>query len=142
LDSEAPPFGLNVKAFRPQRRWALDNLTDGYHKRLPPEEALWLERFNREYYGADAKSLNSPDALHNTVDLRRDCYRLQNYATRDVVSLGLVGEDHSNKSGMREDVHTRQHHDVDFDKSARRSRSRAAGSEQVRAPWMYRRRGE
>lgn len=51
-------MGLTVSAFRPQRRWQLDHLgPEGYAHSLPEKEQHWLERFNREYYGADNELL-------------------------------------------------------------------------------------
>lgn len=81
-------FGLKVGAFRPGRRWAVDNVgPGGYAHKLSPAERRWLERFNREYYDADFKA-GRP--LHRTKELRRSCYGLQNAAHRDVYSRGLV----------------------------------------------------
>ena len=83
-------FGLKVGAFRPGRRWAVDNVgPGGYAHTLSPEERAWLEQFNREYYDADFKRRGA-QPLHNTNELRRDCYGLQNASHRDVMARGLV----------------------------------------------------
>lgn len=84
-------YGLKVGAFRPGRRWAVDNVgPGGYAHRLSPEERAWLEQFNREYYDADNRTLRSRGALHNTDSLRRSCYAMQNASHRDVYARGMV----------------------------------------------------
>lgn len=46
----------------------------------------FLTKFNNEYHKAVVKA-DDPDALHNTKDLRRDCYRRKNAANRDVSAI-------------------------------------------------------
>jgi hypothetical protein len=78
-------YGLRNRAFKPSRRWAVDNLD--YARTLPPEEKAWLEKFNREFYDGDFRGV---DPLHASDDLRRSCYSAQNAAYRDVMSRGAV----------------------------------------------------
>ena len=78
-------FGLKARAFKPSRRWAVDNLD--YARTLPEDAKAWLEKFNREFYDADFRG---GDALHATDELRRSCYATQNAAHRDVYSRGAV----------------------------------------------------
>ena len=87
LTHAAREYGLHARAMRPGRRWAVD--WDYLHK-LGPAERAWLERFGREFYGADARALKSPGALHATRELRASVYGAQNSAFRDVYSRGLV----------------------------------------------------
>lgn len=88
---EPPEYGLKSGAFRPGRRWAVDNVgPGGYADKLDPKARAWLEQFNREYYDADNRSLKSVGALHWSKALRRDCYARQNASHRDVYARGLV----------------------------------------------------
>ena len=88
---EPPEYGLKPGAFRPGRRWAVDNVgPGGYADKLDPEARAWLEQFNREYYDADNRALKSVGALHWSKALRRDCYAMQNASHRDVYARGLV----------------------------------------------------
>lgn len=61
-------------------------------KTLPDFERAFLEQFNREYYGADSNSLNSPEALHNTQELRRSVFNMQNAANRCVYGRAAAFE--------------------------------------------------
>jgi len=82
-----------------------------YLRRLSPEERAWMHRFLAEYYDADNKLLRPqqhyakcpacraggdcgrrppPFALHDSDELRRECYRLQKSAYEDVYSRGRV----------------------------------------------------
>jgi hypothetical protein len=79
-------FGLKVRAAKPFRRWAVDNVDAAFLAQLGPNERAWLEQFNSEYY--DARFPKRP--LHRTKDQRRACYRAQNYAYLDVMSRGEV----------------------------------------------------
>lgn len=88
---EPPEYGLRPGAFRPGRRWSVDNVgPGGYADKLPPEARAWLEQFNREYYDADNRTLKSVGALHWSKALRRDCYTRQNASYRDVYARGEV----------------------------------------------------
>ena len=78
-------YGLRQRAFKPARRWAVDNLD--YARTLPAEERAWLERFNREFYDADFRGA---EPLHASDELRKSCYSAQNSAYRDVMSRGAV----------------------------------------------------
>jgi len=94
-------YGLEQNAYRKNRRWAVDNVNkqDGYvedlikrtHSDDPriSKEAevglLWLQKFNNEYY--DNHGLMKEDALHNTEELRKECYNATNAANRDIFSI-------------------------------------------------------
>lgn len=102
-----PTDKFSVRGFRPYRQWAVDC---DYLRGLPPSERAWMKRFLAEYYDADNKLLRPEQheskcptcrkggdcgkrptqALHATDDLRRECYRRQNYAYYDAHSRGLV----------------------------------------------------
>lgn len=97
--------GLKKNAFKKNRQWEVDNLDPelGYVEELKKQiysedpkkaqeaqEALdFLEQFNSEYY--DNKGLKSEDALHNTEDLRKDCYNRTNSANRDAYGIQNSG---------------------------------------------------
>lgn len=85
-------YGLHPRAFRPGRRASVDNVDPAFVQTLSESERAWLERFNREYYGADSNSLNSPEALHNTSELRRSVFNAQNAANRCVYSRAAAFE--------------------------------------------------
>lgn len=70
----------------------MDNVSPDFVKTLSEDERAWLERFNREFYGADSTSLNSPEALHNTQALRREVFAMQNAANRCVYSRAAAFE--------------------------------------------------
>ena len=51
------------------------------------EEALaYIARFNNEFHKNVIKK-NDPEALHNTDELRKDCYARENAKNRDVMSV-------------------------------------------------------
>lgn len=93
--------GLTKNAFKKNRRWEVDNLDPqhGYVKDLKEQaksddpakakeakEALeFLSKFNNEYY--DNHGLNKEDALHNTKELRKECYNRTNAANRDIYGI-------------------------------------------------------
>ena len=70
----------------------MDNVSPDFVRTLSEAERAWLERFNREYYGADSTSLNSSEALHSTQELRRDIFGAQNAANRCVYSRAAAFE--------------------------------------------------
>lgn len=72
---------MSKKATRYYARWRVDQ---DYAEALSPDEKAWLERFNDEYYRASFKAGEEP--LHPPGDLRRDIYRAQNAAARDLVT--------------------------------------------------------
>lgn len=98
-------YGLERNAFKKNRKWEVDNLDpkEGYIKDLKElsksknkkvaqeaKDALkWIQKFNNEYY--DNCGLNKVDALHNTKELRRDCYSRMNAANRDLFGIKNCG---------------------------------------------------
>lgn len=97
-------WGLIRNSFTKNRRWEVDNLdyNEGYlwwlkqqakcgKPKLEAEanEALeWLDKFNREYY--NNSGLKKKDALHNTDELRKDCYNRTNAAHRDILGMWSI----------------------------------------------------
>ncbi len=59
--------------------WRIDQ---DYAHRLSPKDRAWLAQFNDEYYRADL----GEGALHPPGEVRREVYRAQNAAERDLVT--------------------------------------------------------
>lgn len=91
-DPRKREYGLHPRAFRPARRWAVDNVDPAFVKTLDADTRAFLEQFNREYYGADSTSLNSPEALHSTPELRKSVFNMQNAANRCVYGRAAAFE--------------------------------------------------
>jgi len=53
---------------------------------LSPEDKAWMNKFIKEYYDGNVKK-GDPDVLHNTDELRRDCYNRKNRQNRDLYSI-------------------------------------------------------
>lgn len=102
------PDLFSVNGFRYHRRWAVDV---DYLRRLPEAERKWMQRFLSEYYdanntllrpekhvakcracraGGDCGKRPPPEAIHNTDELRRECYRRQMHSYYDSYSAGRV----------------------------------------------------
>lgn len=86
-------YGLIPQAFPKNKRWAIDQ---DYSQELSLEDQVWLAQFNNEYYGGKVKK-GDLTALHNTDDLRQDCYRRNNISNRDLFAIkecsGLIETD-------------------------------------------------
>lgn len=52
--------------------------------KLNDKEKAWLNKFANEYIGADFRGKGK--ALHNTRELKRDCYSKNNAANRDILT--------------------------------------------------------
>lgn len=76
-------MGLEPKTFPKNKQWAIDQ--DYYHL-LCPLDKEWMSKFNNEFYGGKIKK-GDPTALHNTDDLRKECYNRNNAANRDTYAI-------------------------------------------------------
>lgn len=90
--------GLCKKNFKKNRTWELDGQEEFVNKMLKQskssnpklakeaEEALlYLNQFNLEFH--DGSELSKKETLHNTPELKRDCYTRNNCQNRDLVSI-------------------------------------------------------
>ena len=93
-------YGLITQAFPKNKRWSIDQ---DYVESLSQSDKEWLAQFNNEYYGGKVKK-GDTTALHNTDDLRQDCYRRNNLSNRDLLSIkecsGLIEIDDSIKEEL------------------------------------------
>lgn len=64
-------------------RWVHDF---DYLSRLSEKDREWMSKFIGEYYNGYVKK-GDPKALHNTLELKRDCWRRKNRENRDLYSL-------------------------------------------------------
>lgn len=76
-------YGLQPKSFAKNKQWMVDQ---DYTKQLSKEEAEWLNRFNQEYYRNTFES--SEKDLHNTPELKKQCYNNENARNRDLYGIG------------------------------------------------------
>ena len=75
---------LNPRAYVKNRQWAVDY---DYVDLLSDEEQAFLAQFSNEYYNGTVKK-GDLNALHNTDELRKNCYNRNNISNRD--ALGIV----------------------------------------------------
>ena len=66
----------------PRTRW--EYMDQDYFKDLSEEEKAFASKFNEEFYGA---SFKEEDNLHETDELKRECYRRNNYRNRDIYTI-------------------------------------------------------
>jgi len=57
-----------------------------YLDQLSEDEKSWLNQFVKEYYDGNVPKTKT-DNLHNTDELRRDCYDRKNRQNRDLQSI-------------------------------------------------------
>lgn len=76
-----PPHRVHAGMVPKQRAWMLD---EDYWASLPPEAQRYLAQFNDEYYRADYRYA---EPMHDTQELERDRYGMQNANARDIYSL-------------------------------------------------------
>jgi len=76
-------IGLQPRVFKKNRQWAVDQ---DYGHTLSREHQEWLSKFLCEYYNGYVKK-GDPNALHNTDELRLDCYDRNNKFNNDVSSI-------------------------------------------------------
>lgn len=55
-----------------------------YLHKLNNDELKWLNDFMSEYLGGDFRNRGKDNALHNTPELRRECYNYANRVNRDI----------------------------------------------------------
>ncbi len=79
--------GLDKYTFPKNKQWQIDQ---DYTDKLDEKTAEWLAKFNNEFVGAKVIK-GDPAALHNTQELRRDCYRRSNVARRDMYAIKEAG---------------------------------------------------
>jgi hypothetical protein len=79
----AKKYGLKQSNFPKNKQWQVDQ---DYIQTLSNTAKDWLNQFNSEYYGGGPKK-GCPKALHNTDELRKDCYNRTNRANNDVYGI-------------------------------------------------------
>ena len=79
-------MGLETKSFPKNKQWMVDQ---DYAKDLDAEAAEWLGRFNQEYYRNRFES--SEKDLHNTKELKKECYSAENARNRDLYAIKNTG---------------------------------------------------
>lgn len=79
-------LGLAAKTFPKRKQWQVDQ---DYHQKLSESEKVWLSKFNDEYYGGSVRK-DDPTAIHNSPELRRDCYSRNNSINRDQMSIAVA----------------------------------------------------
>ena len=57
-----------------------------YINKLSEQEKRWLNDFTEEYINASLDSKNLENNLHNTDELKKDCYRRNNARNRDILT--------------------------------------------------------
>lgn len=57
-----------------------------YIDKLGDLEKKWLNDFTEEYINASLDSKNPQNNLHNTEELKKDCYRRNNARNRDILT--------------------------------------------------------
>jgi len=107
-----PLYGLIPLCFPRHKRWAVGV---DYHDQLSEDEKKWLDQFNREFHEGAVRR-DDRGALHNTVPLRRDCYRRNNAQNRDLYGIkeccgrldfelyGIGSDGHENRYASRIDA--------------------------------------
>lgn len=81
-----------------------------YVHKLSEEEKKWLNKFTEEYVNASLDSVNLKNNLHNTDELKKDCYRRNNARNRDILTRAKasgncvnIDELHLNKKSKKID---------------------------------------
>lgn len=68
------------------------NLIDyDYINKLSDEEKKWLDKFTKEYTNASIDTKNLENNLHNTIELKKDCFDRNNARNRDLYSKLELG---------------------------------------------------
>lgn len=76
-------IGLVPKAYRKHIQHYLDC---DYIDELDDLDKMWLAKFLNEFYNNNVKK-DDPRALHNTDELRKDCYARTNAMNRDISNM-------------------------------------------------------
>lgn len=94
-------IGLEKGTFKRNVQWAIDqdyvDTLKEQAKSSDPQKAKeaqatleFVSKFNNEYYGGSVKK-GDEEALHNTDELRKDCYDRNNRSNRDIYSIYDAG---------------------------------------------------
>jgi len=57
-----------------------------YINQLSSKDKAWLDKFTKEYVNASLDSRNPKKNLHNTPELKKDCYDRNNSRNRDILT--------------------------------------------------------
>ena len=72
-----------------------------YVNELSEEEKTWLNKFTEEYTNASLDSQNLEKNLHNTKELKQDCYRRNNARNRDILTKSKASGSHVSIDELR-----------------------------------------
>lgn len=92
-------YGLEQKCYPKHSQWKIDQ---DYITSLNNEEKNWLDKFNQEYYKGNIKK-GDKTALHNTDELRKECYRRNERAKYDTFNVKTVSNQLVNEHNMLDD---------------------------------------
>jgi len=65
-----------------------------YIKKLSEEEKDWLNKFTEEYVNASINTEDLSKNLHNTEELKKDCYKRNNARNRDILTKAKISGNH------------------------------------------------
>jgi len=65
-----------------------------YINKLSQSEKEWLNKFTEEYVNASLNTENLEQNLHNTDQLKKDCYRRNNARNRDILTRAKASGNH------------------------------------------------
>ena len=65
-----------------------------YIKKLSEEEKDWLNKFTEEYVNASINTEDLSKNLHNTDELKKDCYKRNNARNRDILTKAKISGNH------------------------------------------------
>jgi hypothetical protein len=61
-----------------------------YRNKLSDKDRDWLDKFTAEYYGGSIDADNLDRHLHNTPELKKDCYDRNNHQNNDTFGIARV----------------------------------------------------
>ena len=110
--------GLNLKT-------RTDLIDYDYLDQLTPKEKKWLNKFTEEYVGASLDTENLKKNLHNTKELKKDCFDRNNARNRCILTLQkaqsrieyieenkkVLGENPEETLNKEMDIQTRHYYD-------------------------------
>ena len=71
-----------------------------YVDKLSEEEKAWLNKFTEEYVNASLNTEDLDKNLHNTEELKKDCYRRNNARNRDILTKAKASGNHISTDEM------------------------------------------
>lgn len=77
-----------------------------YINKLSEKEKEWLNKFTEEYINASLNTENPEQNLHNTDDLKKDCYRRNNARNRDILTRAKASGNHISTDELLENKKT------------------------------------